>query len=343
MSQDVRFDLPFKTPVSAHLEYARERHLRWVWDMSLVRSQAGFEEYQSWDLPQAAARTYPHASADDMVVLMNWFSLAFLFDDQFDTARPDRADRIAEVARELIATPLRPAGTAPRVQCPITVAWAEVWTHLSNGMSLTWHTRFAASWGRFLVAHTEEVDLAALGLAGTLGLKEYAEFRRRTVGIHHSIDAGERSRGFEVPAQVQAHPLMVRMRDLAADTIGFMNDIHSFEREKRRGDGHNLIAVLHRDRDCSWEEAAAEAYRMTTQCLDEYLGLEAQVPRMCEELALTAEQRVQVRMGVEAIQHWINGNYEWALTSGRYAASKEGPAATAELAGKGSLDDLLAV
>jgi germacradienol/geosmin synthase len=63
---------------------------------------------------------------------------------------------------------------------------------------------------------------------------------------------------------------------------------------------------------------------------------------MCDELGLTTEQRAQVGMGVEAIQHWINGNYEWSLISGRYAASKEGPAASAELAGKGSLDDLLA-
>lgn len=343
MPQDVTFDLPFDTPVSDHLDYARGRHLRWVWDSGLVRSHAGFEEYRSWDLPQAAARTYPHASAEDMVTIMNWFSLAFLFDDQFDSGRPDRADRIAEVARELIATPLRPAGTAPRVVCPLTVAWAEVWAALSDGMSVTWRTRFAASWGRFLVAHTEEVDLAARGLEGTLSLAEYAAFRRRTVGIHHSIDAAERSRRFEVPAQVQAHPLMIRLRDLAADTIGFMNDIHSFEREKRRGDGHNLIAVLHRERRCSWEEATAEAYAMTTRSLEEYLSLEREVPAMCEELGLDAAQREQVRMGVEAIQHWINGNYEWALTTGRYAAVKEGPAATAELAGRGSLDDLLAV
>ncbi|MFE9680111.1 7-epi-alpha-eudesmol synthase [Streptomyces sp. NPDC006285] len=343
MPQDVRFDLPFATPVSDHLEYARARHLRWVWDKGLVRSQAGFEEYRSWDLPQAAARTYPHASAADMVVLMNWFSLAFLFDDQFGSGRPDRADRIAEVARELVVTPLRPAGSTPRVVCPITTAWAEVWAQLSDGMSLTWRTRFAASWGRFLVAHTEEVDLAARGLAGTLDLEEYAAFRRRTVGIHHSIDAGERSRGFEVPAAVQAHPLMERMRDRAADTIGFMNDIHSFERERRRGDGHNLIAVLHRERRGTWQEAADEAYRMTSDRLAEYLALEAQVPRMCDELGLDEEERVRVGMGVEAIQHWINGNYEWALTSGRYAADKESPAARAELTGQGSLDDLLAV
>ena len=46
---------------------------------------------------------------------------------------------------------------------------------------------------------------------------------------------------------------------------------------------------------------------------------------------------------MQTIQHWINGNYEWALVSGRYAAAKEGPAVTAELAGRGSVDDLLAV
>ncbi|MEU8534351.1 7-epi-alpha-eudesmol synthase [Streptomyces parvulus] len=343
MPQDVRFDLPFDTPVSRHLAPARERHLRWVRERGLVRSRAGFEEYRSWDLADAAARTYPYASADDMVVLMNWFSLAFLFDDQFDAGRPDRAERIAEVARELIVTPLRPAGTPPRVECPITLAWAEVWGHLSDGMSLTWRSRFAASWGRFLVAHCEEVDLAAYGRAGSLSLDEYTAFRRRTVGIHHSIDAGERSRGFEVPAAAMAHPLMERMRDLAADTIGFMNDIHSFERERRRGDGHNLIAVLRRERDCSWPEAADEAFRMTTARLDEYVALQARVPAMCDELGLDAGERARVGLGVEAIQHWINGNYEWALTTGRYAAVKDGAVADAELAGRGSVDDLLSV
>lgn len=82
---------------------------------------------------------------------------------------------------------------------------------------------------------------------------------------------------------------------------------------------------------------------MTTACLDEYLELEARVPRMCDELRLDEDERARVRSGVEAVQHWINGNYEWALVSGRYAAAKEGPAAAAELAGRGSVDDLLAV
>ncbi|MFG2810143.1 terpene synthase family protein [Streptomyces massasporeus] len=119
--------------------------------------------------------------------------------------------------------------------------------------------------------------------------------------------------------------------------------IHSFEREKRRGDGHNLIAVLRRERGCSWQEATAEAHRMTIGCLDEYLGLQERVPEMCDELGLGEAERDRVRMRVEAIQHWINGTYEWALTTGRHAAAKEGAVATAEPAGRGSVDDLLSV
>ncbi|MFF8848335.1 terpene cyclase [Streptomyces sp. NPDC015127] len=335
----IQFQIPFTTPVSQHLEDARERHLHWIREAELVRSQDAFDEYLSWDLPQAAARTYPFASAEDMFVLMNWFSLAFLFDDQFDAGKPGRADRIADVARELIVTPLRPAGIKPRVVCPITLAWVQVWEQLSDGMSLTWQTRFAASWGRFLVAHTEEIDQAALG--GTLDLDDYMAFRQRTVGIHHSIDAGERSRRFEVPPQVQAHPVMIGMRDAAADAIGFMNDIHSFERELRRGDGHNLVLVLQRQRQCSLDEAIAEAYQITDQRLGHYLWLETQVPSMCKELGLNKDERRQVQMGVEAIQHWINGNYEWALDTGRYAAAKDSAATSAERCGRGSLEDLL--
>ncbi|MER7834983.1 hypothetical protein ABTY98_03485 [Streptomyces sp. NPDC096040] len=84
MPQDVTFDLPFETPVSEHPEFARARHLRRILDMDLVRGKAGFEEYRSWDLPQATARTRPHAPAADLAVLMNRFSPAFRFRDRFD-------------------------------------------------------------------------------------------------------------------------------------------------------------------------------------------------------------------------------------------------------------------
>jgi hypothetical protein len=339
MPQDLPFDISFAAPVSPHADGARERHLEWVRAAGLVRSEAGLREYESWDLPQAAARTYPHASAEDMYMLMNWFSLAFLFDDQFDAHEDERAVRVAEVSREMIAIPFRPPGSPPDVACPVTLAWSEVWAWLSDGMSETWRNRFASSWARFLAAHAHEVRLSASG--EVLGLTDYLALRRITVGIHHSIDAAERSRRFEVPAQVQAHELMREMRNAAANAIAYMNDIHSLEREERRGDPHNLVTVLRRDRHLSRAAAIGEAVRMTIEHLEMYSTLESQVPGLCDDLGLAEDERAAVEMGVEGIRNWIRGNYDWALNTGRYAAAKSGEAAEAEREGRGFVDDLL--
>ena len=339
MPQNVPFTICFPAQVSPHLDQARVRHMQWVMDRGLVRSPEALQEYNSWDLPQAAARTYPHAPAEDLYMLMNWFSLAFLFDDQFDANAPDHADRVAAVAREMSTVPFRPAGAPPEIRCPITLAWADVWAWLSDGMSETWRDRFASSWARFLTAHAYEVRLSAAGVR--LDLTEYLALRRVTVGIHHSIDAAERSRRFEVPAQVEAHALMREMRNVAAFAIAFMNDIHSLEREERRGDPHNLVTVLRRARGLSRQASITEAIRMTVEQLDLYRELESHIPELCEELAVSPDERAAVEMGIEGIRNWIRGNYDWALTTGRYAAAKSQAVASAERHGKGSVDDLL--
>lgn len=333
------FVTAFEAPVSPHVASARQRHLEWVRARGLVRSEAGLNEYESWDLPQAAARTYPYASADDLYMLMNWFSLAFLFDDQFDLGADGYVERVAAVVREMITTPYRPRGAQPDVECPITLAWSEVWEWLSDGMSTTWCDRFASSWARFLAAHSEEVRLSAEG--AELGLTEYLQLRRITVGIHHSIDAAERSRRFEVPPQVQAHDVMRGMRNAAADAIAAMNDIHSLEREERRGDPHNLVMVLRRDRGLSRQAAIDEAVRMTVEYLGCYTELESRIPSVCEELGLGGESREAVKKGVEGIRNWIRGNHDWALSTGRYDAQKTGTAAGLESRGRGFVDDLL--
>ncbi|SEG99756.1 germacradienol/geosmin synthase [Nonomuraea solani] len=340
MPQNMEFVIPFRSSVSTYLKPARRRHLGWVREHGLVRSEAGWDEYLSWDLPQAAARTYPGTqTADDMFMFMNWFSLAFLFDDQFDATSEGRVEQIAHVSREMITIPFRPAGAPPEEVCPITLAWVEVWAQLSMGMSESWRNRFASSWARFLAAHAQEVRISAAG--ENLDLAAYIDLRRRSVGIHHSIDAAERSCRTEVPVQIQAHPLMQNMRAAAADVIAYMNDLQSLEREERRGDSHNLVTVLMRHRGCSRAAAIDEAVRMTADRLAAYLHLESRVPRLCDELGMAQNQRAATDVGVAGIRNWIRGNYDWARNTGRYTANRSDVVAAVERQGRGSVDDLL--
>jgi germacradienol/geosmin synthase len=332
--QDITFDIPFAPLISPDVDRARAHTVAWLCGHGLLRSEAGVAEYLSWDLATAAAVTFPYSAGADLDLLLDFFSFAFLFDDQFDPAVADRQEAVAAVSREMITIPFRPAGMPPQIDCPVTRGWVDVWARLSDGTSTTWRNRFSANWARFMAAHAEEGYAVAGGAAPTL--EEYVEFRRRSVGIHHSLDAAEPGRGFEIPPQVAAHPLTSALRDAAADAIAFMNDIHSLEREERRGDPHNLVTVLRRELRCSRASAVEEAVRLTEARLAEVVRLMDAMPGLYGELGLPARDRVAAEWGVEAVRNWIRGNHDWAVASGRYASA--GPVCAPAVA---YTDDLL--
>jgi hypothetical protein len=337
MPQDAVFDIPFPSLVNPHWASARAAHLSWIRARDLVRSEARMEEYLSWDLPQSTARTYPYADHAELKMLMDFFSIFFLFDDEFDMLQDDRRARLAAVTQEMVTIPFRPAGAPPDIVSPLTLAWVEVWTGLCREMSETWQNRFASNWARFLTAALEEAHLAAR--TAVMDIDSYVELRRRSVGIYHSLDAAERSRRFEVPPHLQAHQRMRDLRAAATDTIGFMNDVQSLERDERRGNPYNLVLLLQRELRCSRTEAIDRAIQMTRERLSAVLELQADIPRMCADLGLSDDEYTAAEQGVEGVRNWIRGYYDWACQSGRYAASS--PLETTE----GRLqyeDDLLA-
>jgi Terpene synthase family 2, C-terminal metal binding len=337
MPQEALFDIPFPSLVNPHWASARADHLTWIRSRDLVSCEARVEEYLSWDLPQATARIYPYADQADLKMLMDFFSIFFLFDDEFDMLRDGRRARLAAVTQEMVTIPFRPAGASPDIVSPITVAWVEVWTGLCREMSETWKNRFASNWARFLTAALEESHLTAR--TSVMGLASYVDLRRQSVGIYHSLDAAERSRRFEVPPHALAHQRMRDLRAAATDTIGFMNDVQSLERDERRGNPYNLILMLGRELNCPRTEAIELARQMTRERLSVVIELQADIPGMCADLGLSDDECIAVDQGVEGVRNWIRGYYDWACQSGRYAASSQLETTADQLQNK---DDLLA-
>jgi terpene synthase-like protein len=319
MPQDAVFEIPFPSLINPHWASARAAHLSWIRARDLVRSEARMEEYLSWDLPQSTARTYPYAEHDELKMLMDFISIFFLFDDEFDMLWDDRRARLAAVTQEMITIPYRPPGASPDIVSPLTLAWIEVWTAFSREMSETWQNRFASNWARFLTAAMEEAHLTAR--RAVMDLNSYVGLRRRSVGIYHCLDAAERSRRFEVPPQLQAHQRMRDLRAAATDTIGFMNDVQSLERDERRGNPYNLVLLLQRELHCSRTEAIDRAMQMTRERLSAVIQLQAEIPQICAVLGLSDNEFTAVEQGVEGVRNWIRGYYDWACQSGRYAAA----------------------
>jgi Terpene synthase family 2, C-terminal metal binding len=325
MPQDAILEIPFPSLINPHLASALDAHVSWVRARGLARGGARIQEYLSWDLPQLPARTYPYADHDDLKMLMDFFSVLFLFDDEFDMAQGNRRAQLAEVTLEMIAIPFRLAGTPPEIVCPITLAWVEVWANLRREMSETWQNRFALNWARCLTASMEEASFAAR--AAAIDPDSYVKLRRRSAGVYYALDVTERSRRFEVPPHAQAHRLFRDLRDAASDVVGLMNDVQSLEREESRSNPYNLVIVLQRELRCPRADAIDRAMQMVRERLNTVLELQADIPNMCASLGLSDDECMSVEQGVEGARNWIRGNYDWGCGNGRYAIS--GPTETA--------------
>lgn len=317
MPQATEFDIPFPPRTSPHLSWVRPHTLAWVRAHDLIRSADAERQFLAWDLPYAAARIYPNAAArDDLLKIANFFALGFLFDDQADYRTPDSVDRFVRVAHEMIAIPLRPPGAPLELVCPATRALRELWERMTDEMGPQWCDRFALDYGRFHAANAYEARLSAHGKVPDLAT--YTTLRRATVGLYYSLDQTEWAGRYELTPRVRAHPLIAKLRDATTDTVMWMNDIHSHDRETARQDPHNLLTVLARRRGMTAVQAVETATEMTYAALRRFIRLRDEVPAMLDELRLSQTEWHAVDESVAGMENWLRGNHDWARSTGRY-------------------------
>src|SRR5207248_8699319 len=133
----------------------------------------------------------------------------------------------------------------------------------------------ALDYGRFQAANVGEARLSARGEVPDLAT--YTRLRRATVGLYYSLDQTEWAGRYELAPQVLAHPLFVALREATTDTVSWMNDIHSHERETARDDTHNLLTVLIRRHGMTAAQAAEKATAMTYAALRRFIRLRDKV------------------------------------------------------------------
>jgi hypothetical protein len=96
-----------------------------------------------------------------------------------------------------------------------------------------------------------------------IGFAEYQAMRRHTAGGYLAAAFIEPGAGFDLPAAVREDPGVRRLHCHLALLVGWLNDLHSFDREQQLDGAHpSLLAVLARERGCTPEEALSEARRL---------------------------------------------------------------------------------
>ncbi|MFE6867682.1 pentalenene synthase [Kitasatospora sp. NPDC057692] len=331
MPQDISMHIPFPARINPDAARVAEEEMQWLLDFGLLRSPEAVRRHRNGGYTELGVRFHPAATGEGLALAIEQQSWFFLFDDQFDGPRGDdpvQAQALVGTVQEVLR---RPDG---RPRAPIAAAFADLWTRSLGGMSDRWRSRAEQHWHQYFESYVAEARHRSRGEAPSEA--DYLPERRRSIGVRPTLDMAERAGHYEVPHRAFTSAPMAAMRQLVADFVILDNDLVSLEKEEARGDPHNLVLVLRRERGLSRGAAIEEVGRMRADCVERFTVLEEQLPQECDRLGLTAVERDLLdRYRHDALRSLIRGVHDWAQQAGRYTAAHIIPAER-----PGYLDDL---
>lgn len=259
-----------------------------------------------------SARAYPSAPVPELVLVSEWNLWLFVHDDGCDADATGRdPDALVRLYRELRAV----LHGAPASDGATACALADLVPRILAGAPVPWRERFVGVVDDYFAACVWEARNRACNRVPTLA--EYVRMRRDTGAVRTSIAMIERCEGIVLPDAVREHPIVAALATACNDVVCWANDIISLRKELAEGDVHNLVTVIAHER---WpgdhDRAVQHATRMHDARVAGFIGLADRLPRH------GAEIDEQLGRYVDTLRAWMRGNLDWAIESGRYAATE---------------------
>ena len=186
-----------------------------------------------------------------------------------------------------------------------------------------WRDLTREHWTESVEAHVSETGNRMRGTRP--GRAEHFTLRRRSGYVTPMIELAHRALGFTPPERFLRTTVTRTMAMIAEDVIDTTNDVHSAEKEEARGDFHNLVFVVERERLCTRAEALAEIAADIGAWTREFQRLTAGLPDLYAALGLAGQERERADRHVEAMRNAMRGHYDWSRQSARYAAANRIP------------------
>lgn len=303
---------PFTPAISPHADAVQRWSLHWATRHGLLKRPGARAAFARARFANLMCRAHPEAAEPELRLATAWLISIFVLDDLLERAlvrdpEPARA-AVTEVVRLL--RDQRPApvlGTA--LGRPVAAALGEVWRRTEPRVSADWRERF--------VGHVADYLAGTLWEAGNRiedrppRLEEYRKMRHHSAATDMFFDLIEPMHGVELPPGLLEDPDFATARRAAGTVIGIFNDLISWPKEAAVGDHHNIVFSFQREHRLPLEEAVLAAVAEHDERV-----LEFQVARDRLEARWWGDPTCVI--GIGDLVHWIRGNVDWSLESGRY-------------------------
>ncbi|GAA1520383.1 hypothetical protein GCM10009827_039990 [Dactylosporangium maewongense] len=299
---------PFAPRLSPHADLVQRWSLHWATRHGLLDRAGARAAFARARFANLMARTYPDAAPADLQLATAWLISVFALDDRLERAGDPAATRrlVDEVMQLLDDDGEDPKGHLRAV--------AEVWRRTRQRVGPAWRERFVAHVGDYLEATVWEAGNRAANRPPPVA--EYRTMRFRTAAIDMFFDLIEPMHGVELSPGVFEDADFAVMRRSAGMITAIFNDLVSWPKEEAAGDHHNIVLALRHERRLPVEAAVRVAVAEHDALVEEFIAARERF----QAGPLAGDFAVAAVAGDFA--HWIRGNVDWSMESGRYTPSE---------------------
>lgn len=301
---------PITPRINPHYRVVLAGSMEWAVDHCLLAAGDCEHAFSRLRIPEFVARAYPDAGPDELRIVTDWTIWGFLADDEHDrlVRKPDllrgRFLEHLEVLRNDVYDHVR--GTH--------LALADLRTRILAKSSPSCLDRFALRSGEWFESmHWEALNR---GRRTKPSIDEYLRAREITVGMYTEYALFDATHGVTTSDRFWLDPDLRRLMSMAANIIGWSNDLFSYRKEREIEDPHNLVLLLI-DQGRMDEDAACKlVIDMHNLEMMRFLELAEVVHRHNHDMTDTKSQFIAM------LHHWIRANIDWAYSSTRYGLER---------------------
>jgi hypothetical protein len=301
---------PFPSTLNQYVEKADRHTMLWVKRHQLVTNEETWSQYHSQKFTWMVARMFPTADLNALSIAADLNTLLFVLDDQFDehTAGSEtikQRDQFEKLVYALIGIMKHNSQVSLEKGGPVLSAVSDFWKRIRKLGNLGWQVRFIESLQQAFAANLWRIEQVSRGQLPTL--EEYMKWRPFFSGASFFAHLMEAIEAFSLPDYVFLDATVKKLIQLCSNTICWANDLFSFNKELEQGDEMNIVMLIRNTRDCTIEEAIAEAVKVHDEQVSQFEHLSAKLPSFGEVTD------VQLTRYVHALALMMKGNIDWSI------------------------------
>ncbi|KAH8944634.1 hypothetical protein BDL97_13G122200 [Sphagnum fallax] len=199
---------------------------------------------------------------------------------------------------------------------PIASAFQDLWIRAISLMPKEWCLRFGKImqqnvFANFLESHNLHHDTCP-------SVSGYILERRKSGLILPALVLQELLQDVFLPDSIYHSLPMQRLLDATADVICWENDIWSFPKELVAGEMANLVFLISKTEECSYNKAAEIVTEMMVDKCKEMQLAAIDLKEYCKIHELTTTQQAAIEHYISVCNHWVSASHMFHSQSPRF-------------------------